>query len=29
MTTPSTGLRFEWTLNTFMNTLILSASRSR
>jgi hypothetical protein len=28
-TSPSTGLRFEWTLNTFMNTLILSASRSR
>ncbi len=26
---PSTGLRLEWTLNTFMNTLILSASRSR
>src|SRR6266851_9637373 len=26
---PSTGLRFECTLNTFMNTLIFSASRSR
>ena len=28
-TVPSTGLRFECTLNTFMNTLILRASRSR
>ena len=28
-TVPSTGQRFEWTLNTFMNTLIFSASRSR
>ena len=28
-TVPSTGLRFECTLNTFMNTLIFSASRSR
>jgi uncharacterized membrane protein (UPF0182 family) len=28
-TSPSTGLLFECTLNTFMNTLIFSASRSR
>src|SRR5437868_5512004 len=28
-TTPSTGLRLECTLNTFMNMLIFSASRSR
>src|SRR5574340_1266969 len=29
LTSPSTGLLFECTLNTFMNTLIFSASRSR
>ena len=27
VTAPSTGERCEWTLKTFMNTLILSASR--
>jgi len=28
LTVPSTGERFECTLNTFMNTLTMSASRS-